>query len=256
MSKVIGIDLGTTNSCVALTEGSEPMIIPNALGQRITPSVVRFLENGEIIVGDHANRSRLVDPRNTITGIKRFIGRRYNEVVDIAQTVPFNVVIGKNNLAMITAYGIHHSPQMISAMILGSLKASAEDYLGTKVSQAVITVPAYFNDAQHQATIDAGKIAGLEVLRIVKEPTAAALAYGLDKKRDETIAVFDFGGGTFDISILEVGYGVVEVKAIDGDGFLGGDDFDNRLVAWILEEFKLQHGLDVSNDSQAMQRIR
>jgi molecular chaperone DnaK len=256
MAKVIGIDLGTTNSCVAVMEGGEPVMIPNSLGNLFTPSVVRFLKNGDIVVGDHAARARITDPENTIAGIKRFIGRRYNEVIDIAHTVPFNVTLGKNNLALVNVNGIEYSPQEISAMILQSLKTSAEAYLGEEVSKAVITIPAYFGDIQREATKQAGKIAGLEVLRIINEPTSAALAYGLDHNYEGTILIFDLGGGTLDVTILETGDGVFEVKAIGGDGFLGGDDFDNRIVDWILEEIKHVYGVNVSNDLIAMQRIR
>lgn len=256
MSKILGIDLGTTNSCAAVLEGGVPTVIHTALGSRMTKSVVRFPPAGEAIVGEHAYRTRLLDPQNTITGVKRFIGRRYNEVFDIAQTVPFKVVIGKNNLAMIKAHENEYSPQFISAMILKSLKSSAENYLGQAVDKAVITIPAYFNDSQREATKEAGQIAGLEVMRIINEPTAAAMAYGLDKKRDETIAIFDLGGGTFDISILEVGEGVVEVKAVSGDNFLGGDDFDNKIIEWVIEEFAIDRGVDLSRDPFAMQFVR
>jgi molecular chaperone DnaK len=256
MSKILGIDLGTTNSCAAVMEGGSPTVIHTALGSRMTKSVVRFLSTGEAIVGEHAYRTLLLDPQNTITGVKRFIGRRYNEVFDIAQTVPFKVVIGKNNLAMIEAHGNEYSPQVISAMILKSLKSSAEEYLSQSINNAVITVPAYFSDSQREATREAGQMAGLQVMRIINEPTAAAMAYGLDKKKDEIIAVFDLGGGTFDISILEVGEGVVEVKAVSGDNFLGGDDFDNKIVEWIVEEFALDRGLDLSHDPFAIQLIR
>lgn len=256
MPKIIGIDLGTTNSCAAVIEGDRPTVIHTALGSRTTKSVVRLLADGEPVVGEHAYRTRLLDPLNTITGIKRFIGRRYNEVFDIARTVPFKVVIGKNNLAMIEAHGYEYSPQLISAMILKSLKSAAEDYLGEPVDRAVITIPAYFNDSQREATREAGDMAGLTVMRIINEPTAAAMVYALDKKRDETIAVFDLGGGTFDISILEVGEGVIEVKSVSGDNFLGGDDFDDKITDWVVEEFELDRGIDLSADPFAMQLVR
>lgn len=256
MSKIIGIDLGTTNSCAAVLEGGSPTLIHTTLGSRTTKSVVRFLPGEEPIVGEHAYHTRLLDPQNTITGIKRFIGRRYNEVFDIARAVPFKVVIGNNNLAMIEAHGNEYSPQLISAMILKSLKSSAEDYLGEAVDRAVITIPAYFSDSQREATMEAGQMAGLEVMRIINEPTAAAMAYGLDKKKEETIAVFDLGGGTFDISILEVGEGVIEVKAVSGDNFLGGDDFDNKIIEWVVEEFARERGLDLSRDPFATQLVR
>jgi molecular chaperone DnaK len=256
MSKILGIDLGTTNSCVAVMEAGQPTIIHTTLGSRMTKSVVRFPFAGEPIVGEHAYRTRLVDPQNTITGIKRFIGRRYNEVFDIARTVPFKVMVGNNNLAMVEAHGKEYSPQHISAMILKSLRSSAEDYLGQTVDKAVITVPTYFNDSQREATREAGQIAGLEVMRIVNEPNAAALAYGLDKEKDESVAVFDLGGGTFDISILEVGDGVVEVRAVSGDNFLGGDDFDNKVIDWVVEEFALESRIDLTRDTFAMQLVR
>ena len=255
MTKVIGIDLGTTNSLVAVMEGGKPTIIPNLLGNRMTPSVVRILENGNYIVGENAAKALITDPKNTIAGIKRFIGRHYNEVMDIVPTVPFDIVLGRNNFAMIRCHGIDYSPQVISAMILQYLRASAEKYLGEAVTQAVITVPAYFGDLQRQATKDAGKIAGLEVLRIINEPTAASIAYGLDKQNNETIMVFDLGGGTFDIDILEVGDGVFEVLAHEGDGFLGGDDFDNTIIDWILEEIKFEYEVDISNNLLALQRV-
>ncbi|NEQ39221.1 MAG: molecular chaperone DnaK [Okeania sp. SIO3I5] len=260
MAKIIGIDLGTTNSLVAVMEGEKPTIIPNLLGNRITPSVVRILENGNYIVGENAAKALTTDPKNTIAGIKRFMGRRYNEVMDIVPTVPFDVVLGRNNFAMVRCHGVDYSPLVISAMILQYLKASAEAYLGEVVTQAVITVPAYFSDRQRQATVDAGEIAGLEVLRIINEPTAASLAYGLDRNREdnedvENIIVFDLGGGTFDINILEVGDGVFEVLAHKGDGFLGGDDFDNAIIDWILEEIKLEYGVNLSNNVLALQRI-
>ena len=255
-SFVIGIDLGTTNSLVAVMEKGKPTIIPNLLGNYITPSVVRILENGNYIVGENAAKALITDPKNTIAGIKRFIGRRYNEVIDILPTVPFDVVLGRNNFAMVRCHGVDYSPLVISAMILQYLKASAEAYLGGEVSQVVITVPAYFSDSQRHATKDAGKIAGLEVLQIINEPTAASMAYGLDTKHDEIIIVFDLGGGTFDIDILEIGDGVFEVLAHKGDGFLGGDDFDNIIIDWILEEIKLEYGVNLSHNVLALQRIR
>jgi molecular chaperone DnaK len=256
MSKVIGIDLGTTNSVVAVLEGSEPTVIPNSEGGRTTPSVVAFTKEGERLVGQVAKRQAVTNPENTIYSIKRFMGRRYSEVVEEAKMVPYKVVEAPNGDVRIEVRGKLYSPPEISAMILQKLKAAAEDYLGEKVTKAVITVPAYFNDSQRQATKDAGKIAGLEVQRIVNEPTAAALAYGLDKKKDETIAVYDFGGGTFDISVLEVGEGVVEVKATNGDTHLGGDNIDQRVIDWIVTEFKKDQGIDLSKDKMALQRLK
>src|SRR5213593_4893959 len=256
MSKVIGIDLGTTNSVVAVLEGGEPVVIPNAEGSRTTPSVVAFTKDDERLVGQVAKRQAVTNPENTIFSIKRFMGRRYDEVTDEAKMVPYKVVKASNGDVRIEVMGKLYSPPEISAMILQKLKQSAEDYLGEKIDKAVITVPAYFNDAQRQATKDAGQIAGLEVLRIINEPTAAALAYGLDKKKDETIAVYDFGGGTFDISILEVGEGVVEVKATNGDTHLGGDNIDQRIIDWIIEEFKKDQGIDLSKDKMALQRLK
>jgi molecular chaperone DnaK len=256
MGKIIGIDLGTTNSAVAVMEGSEPTIITNPEGGRTTPSVVGFTKSGERLVGQVAKRQAITNPENTIYSIKRFMGRRYSEVQAEIQTVPFKVTAGPHGDARVVVMGKEYSPPEISAMILAKLKDAAEQYLGEKVTQAVITVPAYFNDSQRQATKDAGKIAGLEVLRIVNEPTAAALAYGLDKKKDETIAVYDFGGGTFDISILEVGEGVVEVKATNGDTHLGGDDIDKRLMDWIVDEFRKDQGIDLSKDRMALQRLK
>ena len=237
MAKMIGIDLGTTNSCVAVMEGGEPKVIPNEEGARTTPSIVAFTKSGERLVGQVAKRQAITNPENTIFSIKRFMGRRYNEVNDEMKMVPFKVVQQGDHVAVV-AQGKEYTPPEISAMILQKLKKSAEAYLGETVTEAVITVPAYFNDAQRQATKDAGKIAGLDVKRIVNEPTAAALAYGLDKKKDETIAVYDFGGGTFDISILEVGEGVIEVKSTNGDTHLGGDNLDQRIVDWLIAEFK------------------
>jgi molecular chaperone DnaK len=256
MSKVIGIDLGTTNSVVAIMEGSEPVVITNSEGGRTTPSVVGFTKDGNRLVGQVAKRQAVTNPENTIYSIKRFMGRRYNEVTGEIRQVPYVVTQASNGDVRVKAGDKEWSPPEISAMILQKLKQAAEDYLGQPVTQAVITVPAYFNDAQRQATKDAGKIAGLEVLRIVNEPTAAALAYGLDKKKDETIAVFDFGGGTFDISVLEVGEGVVEVKSTNGDTHLGGDDVDERLIQWITEEFKKDQGIDLSKDKMALQRLK
>jgi len=256
MSKIIGIDLGTTNSVVAVMEGGEPVVITNEEGGRTTPSVVAFTKDGNRLVGQVAKRQAVTNPENTLYSIKRFIGRRYDEVSGEIKQVPFKVERAGNGDVRIDAQGKPYSPPEISAMVLQKLKKAAEDYLGAKVDKAVITVPAYFNDAQRQATKDAGKIAGLEVMRIVNEPTAAALAYGLDKKKDETIAVFDFGGGTFDISILEVGEGVVEVKSTNGDTHLGGDDVDEALIKWIIDEFKKDQGIDLTADKMALQRLK
>ncbi len=256
MSKVIGIDLGTTNSVVAIMEAGEPVVITNSEGGRTTPSVVGFAKDGNRLVGQVAKRQAVTNPENTVYSIKRFMGRRYNEVGDEMKQVPYIIQQASNGDVRVKTGDKDYSPPEVSAMILQKLKQAAEDYLGQKVTQAVITVPAYFNDAQRQATKDAGKIAGLEVLRIVNEPTAAALAYGLDKKKDETIAVFDFGGGTFDVSILEVGEGVVEVKSTNGDTHLGGDDIDERLIRWISEEFKKDQGIDLSKDKMALQRLK
>ena len=256
MSKVIGIDLGTTNSVVAVIEGGEPTVIVNQEGGRTTPSVVGFTKDSERLVGQVAKRQAVTNPENTIFSIKRFMGRKHTEVPQEISRVPYQVVKADNGDAWVEVRGKKHSPPEISAMILQKLKTAAEDYLGQKISDAVITVPAYFNDAQRQATKDAGKIAGLNVLRIVNEPTAAALAYGLDKKKDETIAVYDFGGGTFDISILEVGEGVVEVKATNGDTHLGGDDLDQRVIDWIVAEFKKSDGIDLGKDRMAVQRLK
>jgi len=256
MSKVIGIDLGTTNSVVAIMEGSEPVVITNSEGGRTTPSVVGFTKDGNRLVGQVAKRQAVTNPENTVYSIKRFMGRRFSEVSDEIKQVPYKISQAGNGDVRVVAGSKEYSPPEVSAMVLQKLKQSAEDYLGQKVTQAVITVPAYFNDAQRQATNDAGKIAGLDVLRIVNEPTAAALAYGLDKKKDETIAVFDFGGGTFDISILEVGEGVVEVKSTNGDTHLGGDDIDERLIQWIIDEFRKDQGIDLSKDKMALQRLK
>ena len=256
MSKVIGIDLGTTNSVVAVLENSEPVIIANAEGGRTTPSVVAFGKDAERYVGQVAKRQAVTNPENTIYSIKRFMGRKYAEVAEEQKMVPYKVLEAPNADVRVQVQGKSYSPPEISAMILQKMKQAAEDYLGEKVTKAVITVPAYFNDSQRQATKDAGKIAGLEVLRIVNEPTAAALAYGLDKKKDETIAVYDFGGGTFDISVLEVGEGVVEVKATNGDTHLGGDNLDQRVMDWIVQEFKKDQGIDLSKDKMALQRLK
>ena len=256
MGKIIGIDLGTTNSVVAVMEGGQPTVIANQEGARTTPSVVAFTKSGERLVGQVAKRQAITNPQNTIFSIKRFMGRRYDEVTEEMKMVPYKVVRGDNGDARVDIDGKKLSPPEISAMILGKLKEAAESYLGEKVTQAVITVPAYFNDSQRQATKDAGKIAGLEVMRIINEPTAAALAYGLDKKKNETIAVYDFGGGTFDISILEVGEGVVEVKSTNGDTHLGGDNIDQRIIDWIVDEFKKENGIDLSRDQMALQRLK
>jgi len=256
MSKIIGIDLGTTNSVVAIMEGGSPTVIANSEGARTTPSVVGFTKDGQRLVGQVAKRQAVTNPENTVYSIKRFMGRRYEEVGGEIKQVPYSVKSAGNGDCRVQVSGKDYSPPEVSAMILQKLKTAAEEYLGQKVEKAVITVPAYFNDAQRQATKDAGKIAGLEVMRIVNEPTAAALAYGLDKKKNETIAVFDFGGGTFDISVLEVGEGVVEVKSTNGDTHLGGDDIDERLMKWIIEEFKKDQGIELSNDKMALQRLK
>src|SRR5687767_12446625 len=256
MSKVIGIDLGTTNSVVAVMEGGEPAVVVNQEGARTTPSVVGFAKDGERLVGQVAKRQAVTNPENTVFSIKRFMGRKHTEVAQETARVPYKVARAENGDAWVEVRGKKHSPPEISAMILQKLKDAAKDHLGTDVTDAVITVPAYFNDAQRQATKDAGRIAGLNVLRIVNEPTAAALAYGLDKKKDETIAVYDFGGGTFDISILEVGEGVVEVKATNGDTHLGGDDLDQRVIDWMVAEFKKSDGVDLGKDRMALQRLK
>ncbi len=256
MGKIIGIDLGTTNSVVAVMEGGEPKVITNPEGSRLTPSVVAVGKNGERFVGQVAKRQAVTNPENTIFSIKRFMGRKTSEVGEETKLVPYKVVSGSNSDAQVKMGDKTYNPPEIAAMILQKMRAAAEEYLGEKVEKAVITVPAYFNDSQRQATKDAGKIAGMEVVRIVNEPTAAALAYGLDKKKDETIAVFDFGGGTFDISILEVGEGVVEVKSTNGDTHLGGDNIDQRLMDWIIDEFKKDQGIDLSKDKMALQRLR
>src|SRR5688500_18909412 len=256
MSTIIGIDLGTTNSVVAVMEGGEPTVITNPEGNRLTPSIVAFTKTGERLVGQVAKRQAVTNPENTIFSIKRFMGRKFDEVNEEMKMVPFRVVRASNGDVRISAADKEYSPPEISAMILQKLKQAAEEYLGQQVTKAVITVPAYFNDAQRQATKDAGQIAGLEVMRIVNEPTAAALAYGLDKKKDETIAVYDFGGGTFDISILEVGEGVVEVKSTNGDTHLGGDNLDQRVIEWSIGEFKKSDGIDLGKDRMALQRLR
>ncbi|HKI94187.1 MAG TPA: molecular chaperone DnaK [Gemmatimonadales bacterium] len=254
--KVIGIDLGTTNSVVAVMEGGDPVVIPNSEGGRTTPSVVAFTKDGERLVGQVAKRQAVTNPQNTIFSIKRFMGRRLSEVSSESKRVPYGVVAGKNDLAAVEIQGKQYTPPEISAMILQKMRQTAEDYLGHKVEKAVITVPAYFNDSQRQATKDAGKIAGLEVLRIINEPTAAALAYGLEKKKEEKIAVFDLGGGTYDISVLELAEGVFEVKATNGDTHLGGDDFDDRVITWLVDEFKKDQGIDLSKDPMALQRLK
>jgi molecular chaperone DnaK len=259
MGKVIGIDLGTTNSVVAVMEGGEPVVIPNSEGGRTTPSVVAFTKDGERLVGQVARRQAITNPENTIFSIKRFMGRKHNEVQEEEKLVPYDVghdAQGRVRVTIPNADGKTFTPPEISAMILQKMRQTAEDYLGTKVTSAVITVPAYFNDSQRQATKDAGKIAGLDVKRIINEPTAAALAYGLDKKTDEKIAVFDLGGGTYDISILELGDGVFEVKATNGDTHLGGDDFDQKVINWLVDEFKRDQGIDLSQDSMALQRLK
>jgi len=260
MAKVLGIDLGTTNSCMAIMEGGEPVVLENSEGKRTTPSVVAFTKSGERLVGEAAKRQAVTNPRNTIYSIKRFMGRKYDEVQEEIKRVPYKVVRATNGDAAVEVEvdgkPKQFSPPEISAMILAKLKTDAEMRLGEKITQAVITVPAYFNDSQRQATKDAGRIAGLEVLRIINEPTAASLAYGLDKKKDEKIAVYDLGGGTFDISVLEIGDGVFEVKATNGDTHLGGDDWDNRIMDWILDEFKKEHGMDLRKQADALQRIK
>src|ERR1700753_907682 len=256
MGKIIGIDLGTTNSVVAVMEGGQPTVIANQEGARTTPSVVAFTKGGERLVGQVCKRQSITNPQNTICSIKRFMGRRSDEVTEEQKMVPYKVVRGENGDARVDIQGKKYSPPEISAMILTKLKEAAESYLGEKVTQAVITVPAYFNDAQRQATKDAGKIAGLDVMRIINEPTAAALAYGLDKKTNETIAVYDFGGGTFDISILEVGEGVVEVKSTNGDTHLGGDNIDQRIMDYLADEFRKEQGIDLRKDKLALQRLK
>ena len=256
MSKVLGIDLGTTNSCMAVMEGGEPVVVPNAEGTRTTPSIVAFAKNGERLVGQAAKRQAVTNPENTVFSIKRFMGRKYDEVAHEITLVPYEVVKANNGDAHVKIDDKTYSPPEISSMILQKLKADAEAYLGETITQAVITVPAYFNDSQRQATKDAGKIAGLDVLRIINEPTAASLAYGMDKKKDENIAVYDLGGGTFDISILDIGDGVFEVKATNGDTHLGGDDVDQKIMEWLAEEFKKEQGIDLTQDTMALQRLK
>jgi molecular chaperone DnaK len=256
MSKVLGIDLGTTNSCMAVMEGGEPVVIPNAEGNRTTPSVVAFTKSGERLVGQAAKRQAVTNPHNTVFSIKRFVGRKYDEVAHEITLVPYDVARAANGDAHVKIGDKNYSPPEVSAMILQKLKTDAEAYLGETITQAVVTVPAYFNDSQRQATKDAGKIAGLEVMRIINEPTAASLAYGLDKKKDENIAVYDFGGGTFDVSILDIGDGVFEVKATNGDTHLGGDDLDQAIIDWLAEEFKKEQGIDLSQDTMALQRLK
>ena len=260
MSRILGIDLGTTNSCMSIMEGGEPVVIPNAEGARTTPSVVAFTKTGERVVGQAAKRQAVTNPKNTIFSAKRLIGRKFTEVSEEAKNLPYKVVAGKNGDAYVQVQvgdkAEQFAPQQIAAFVLGKLKADAEAYLGEKITQAVITVPAYFNDAQRQATKDAGKIAGLEVLRIINEPTAASLAYGLDKKKDEKIAVFDLGGGTFDVSILEIGDGVFEVKATNGDTHLGGDNWDDAIIGWLVDTFKKENGIDLRKDPMALQRLK
>ena len=256
MSKIIGIDLGTTNSCVAVLEGGEPVVIPNAEGARTTPSMIAFAKDGERLVGAPAKRQAVTNPDKTIYSIKRFMGRMFNEVENEIGEVPYKVIKGKNNVARVQIDDKEYSPPEISAMVLQKMKKTAEEYLGQKVTAAVITVPAYFNDSQRQATKEAGVIAGLDVKRIINEPTAASLAYGLDKKKNEKIAVYDLGGGTFDVSILELGDGVFEVKSTNGDTHLGGDDFDQRIINWLVDEFKNAEGVDLSKDAMAVQRLK
>jgi len=257
MGRIIGIDLGTTNSCVAVMEGGEPIVIANSEGQRTTPSIVGFTAKGERVVGQPAKNQMITNAENTIFSIKRFMGRRYSEVINEIKLVPYKVIDNGNDVR-VEAGGKLYSPQEISAFILQKMKKTAEDYLGEPVTEAVITVPAYFNDSQRQATKDAGRIAGLDVKRIINEPTAASLAYGFnkDQKKEKTIAVYDLGGGTFDISILELGEGVFEVKSTNGDTHLGGDDFDRRIMNWLVEEFKNDTGIDLSQDRMALQRLR
>src|ERR671922_1054752 len=256
MSKIIGIDLGTTNSVVAVMEGGEPVVIANQEGGRTTPSVVAFAKSGERLGGQVAKRQAVTNAENTVYSIKRFMGRKYEEVNEEMKMVPYKVTRSSNSDARVDISGKEYSPPEISAMILQKLKSAAEDYLGQKVEKAVITVPAYFNDAQRQATKDAGRIAGLEVLRIINEPTAAALAYGMDKRKSGTIAVYDLGGGTFDISVLEIGEGTFQVKSTNGDTHLGGDDFDQRIINWLIDEFKRDQGIDLKQDRMALQRLK
>jgi molecular chaperone DnaK len=257
MGKIIGIDLGTTNSCVSVMEGNEPVVIPNSEGKRTTPSVVGFIENGERKVGDPAKRQAITNPTKTVSSIKRFMGERYTNLDKEIRRVPFHVHQGENDTPRVVIDDRKYSPQEISAMVLQKMKKTAEDYLGQEVTDAVITVPAYFNDSQRQATKEAGEIAGLNVRRIINEPTAAALAYGLDKKgKDITVAVFDLGGGTFDISILDLGDGVFEVKSTNGDTHLGGDDFDQMVIDWLAEDFLKDEGIDLRKDPMALQRLK
>jgi len=257
MGKIIGIDLGTTNSCVSVMEGNEPVVIPNSEGKRTTPSVVAFVEGGERKVGDPAKRQAITNPENTIYSIKRFMGNRFDEVSKEVKRVPYSVIKGDNNTPRVSVEDRKYSPQEISAMILQKMKKTAEDFIGQEVSGAVITVPAYFNDAQRQATKEAGEIAGLKVERIINEPTAAALAYGMDKSgKDMKIVVFDFGGGTHDVSILELGDGVFEVLSTDGDTHLGGDDVDQKIIDWLSSEFKKDEGIDLKKDPMALQRLK
>ena len=256
MSKVVGIDLGTTNSVVAVLEGGKPVVIPNAEGSRLTPSVVAFTKSGERLVGQIAKRQAITNPENTVYSIKRFIGRRWEDTQQERDRYPYETESGKDNMVEVKSLGKNYTTQEISAMILGKLKQDAEAYLGEKVTQAVITVPAYFNDAQRQATKDAGTIAGLEVLRIINEPTASSLAYGMDKDGEQTMLIFDLGGGTFDVSLLELGDGVFEVKATSGNNHLGGDDFDERIIDWLIDEFKKDQGVDLSKDKMALQRLK
>ena len=258
MAKVIGIDLGTTNSCVAVMEGGEPVVIANAEGSRITPSVVAIAESGERLVGQIAKRQAITNPENTIYSIKRLIGRKYNsdQVQDAIKKLPYKITEAPNGDEQVVIRGKNYSTAEVSAMILQKMKQTAEDYLGEKVTEAVITVPAYFNDSQRQATKDAGRIAGLNVLRIINEPTAASLAYGLEKKKDEKIVVYDLGGGTFDVTVLELGEGVFEVKSTNGDTYLGGDDFDLRIIDWLVAEFRKDQGIDLRNDKMALQRLK
>ncbi|HMI39368.1 MAG TPA: Hsp70 family protein, partial [Nitrospiraceae bacterium] len=258
MGKVIGIDLGTTNSCVSIMSGGEPVVIANAEGARTTPSVVAITEKGERLVGQIAKRQAITNPENTIFSVKRLMGRKFHsqQVQDAAKRLPYKVTEGDNGDAYVELRGKRYSPPEISAMILQKMRQTAEDYLGEKVTEAVITVPAYFDDSQRQATKDAGQIAGLTVLRIINEPTAASLAYGLDKKKDERIVVYDLGGGTFDVSVLEIGDGVFEVKSTNGDTYLGGDDFDQRVMDWLVDEFKKDQGIDLRKDRMALQRLK
>src|SRR5918996_202793 len=256
MGKIVGIDLGTTNSVVAVMEGGQPKVLINSQGSRLTPSVVAFTDKGEILVGQTAKHQQITNPKNTIFSIKRFMGRRHKEVAQEEKMVPYEIIGGPEDFVKVRVRGKDYTPEQISACILQDLKKTAEDYLGEKVTDAVITVPAYFNDAQRQATKNAGEIAGLKVLRVLPEPTAAALAYGLDKKKQEKITVYDLGGGTFDISILEIGEGVFEVKATNGDTHLGGDDFDQRVMDWIADEFKKENGIDLRKDRMALQRLK